>query len=112
VTYEYEATVVRWVDGDTVDLRVDLGFRMYAETRFRLNGVDTPERGQVNHDEATALCSRLAPIGADVHIVTYKADKYGRWLVEIWGEERLSVNEQLLRAKLAVAYAGGTKQVG
>jgi micrococcal nuclease len=109
--YEYSATVLRWVDGDTVDLRVDLGFRMFAETRFRLYGIDTPERGQKNHGEATALANTLAPIGAEVHISTYPdADKYGRWLAVITNGT-MSVNDSLVGSGLAVRYFGGTKGV-
>jgi micrococcal nuclease len=108
--YAYSARVVRWIDGDTVDLRVDLGFKLYAETRFRLYGIDTPERGQVNHDQATALCNFLAPSGADVYIHTYKdPDKYGRWLAEIVTADGASVNTALVTAALAAPYFGGTK---
>lgn len=110
--YAYSARVIRWIDGDTVDLRVDLGFRTFAETRFRLYGIDTPERGQKNHDEATALCNSLAPAGADITIHSYKdADKYGRWLAEIITAAGTSVNAALTGAALAVPYFGGTKGV-
>lgn len=110
--YDYSATVVRWVDGDTVDLRVDLGFHTFVETRFRLYGIDTPERGQKNHDEAWHLAETLAPVGAVVTIHSYKnADKYGRWLAEIITATGTSVNNGLLTAALAVPYFGGTKGV-
>lgn len=110
--YAYSATVTRWVDGDTVDLRVDLGFKLYAETRFRLYGIDTPERGQKNHDEAWHLAQSLAPVGAAVTIHTYKdADKYGRWLAEIVTATGSSVNAALTAAGMAVPYFGGTKGV-
>jgi micrococcal nuclease len=109
--YSYSATVVRWVDGDTVDLHVDLGFHLFAELRFRLYGIDTPERGQKNHDEAWHLAQSLAPVGAPVFIKTEKdADKYGRWLVEI-DNSNVNVNQKIVEAGLAVAYFGGTKGV-
>ena len=41
--FEYTAIVVRIVDGDTVDLDVDLGFKTRRKDRFRLEGIDTPE---------------------------------------------------------------------
>ena len=41
--YQYHAVVNRVVDGDTVDLRIDLGFKVWVEKRCRLLGVDTPE---------------------------------------------------------------------
>jgi hypothetical protein len=66
--YEYEAEIVRWVDGDTVDLRVSLGFGITRADRFRLYGIDTPERGQPGHGEATAFCMGAAPVGSLVTI--------------------------------------------
>lgn len=117
--YAYAARVLRWVDGDTVDLRVDLGFHTYVETRFRLYGIDTPERGQKNHDQATALCNSLAPVGADVFIRSHKdADKYGRWLadittkgIELDNADGTNINTRLVEFGLAVRYLGGTKGV-
>ena len=41
--YNYKAKVVRVVDGDTVDLKVDLGFHISANERFRIKDIDTPE---------------------------------------------------------------------
>ena len=115
--YAYSARVIRWIDGDTVDLRVDLGFRTFVETRFRLYGIDTPERGQANHDKATALCNVLAPVGSEVFIRTHKdPDKYGRWLADVRGPiveldttEGVNINERLVEFGLAVRYFGGTK---
>lgn len=112
-SYERKAEIVRWVDGDTVWLKVDLGYRISAQTDFRLMGIDTPERGKPNYKEAIALVNEVAPVGSVVNIKSYKdPDKYGRWLAEIFvpGVD-LSVNEQLLAAGLAVPYFGGTRNV-
>lgn len=109
VEYRYKAAIDRWVDGDTVDLYVDLGFHIYAKTRFRLYGIDTPERGHENWSEASDHAKLMAPVGTDVTIEVFKdADKYGRWLVNIHvnGE---SVNDSLVASGLAVRYYGGTK---
>ena len=111
VEYRYKAAVDRWVDGDTVDLYVDLGFYHYIKTRFRLYGIDTPERGHELWDDATAFARTTAPEGTDVTIEVYKdPDKYGRWLVNIFvAEQEESVNHALVAAGLAVPYYGGTK---
>jgi micrococcal nuclease len=114
VTYRYKATVVRWVDGDTVWLEVDLGFRMKTINDFRLYGVDTPERGQLNYKEATTFVNAIAPVGTEVTVFTYKdPDKYGRWLAEVipLGDAGSipSVSNQLINAGLAKTYFGGTK---
>lgn len=110
-SYTYAATVMRWVDGDTVDLRVDCGFHLVVEGRFRLHGIDTPERGQHNHDEASARAAALAPPGSSVIARTYRApDKYGRFLAELHAGE-LSINSVLLEEGLARPYFGGKKAV-
>ena len=108
--YRYTARVLRWVDGDTVDLRVDVGFFLRLEDRFRLYGIDTPERGQPGYKEATAMADTLAPADTVVLIRTYKPyrDKYGRWLAEVFVGDT-SVNEQLLIQGMAKAYDGGKK---
>lgn len=107
--YTYQATVIRWVDGDTVWLKIDLGFRMSATTDFRLYGIDTPERGQPGWAEATAQAKVLAPVGSDILVTTYKApDKYGRWLAEIFANG-VNVNQSLVTDGLAVPYFGGTR---
>ena len=94
--YEYRAKCVRVIDGDTVDLDVDLGFHMRALTRFRLLGVNTPElRGG---DADTKLAAQAAKKRAqellfavpednsfpvDLLIHTEKADSFGRWLASV-----------------------------
>jgi micrococcal nuclease len=109
VQYRYKARVDKWVDGDTVDLYVDLGFHHYVKTRFRLFGIDTPERGDALWSEASDFAKNAAPVGTDVIIDVFKdADKYGRWLVNIH-VDGLIVNDALVAAGLAVPYFGGTK---
>lgn len=103
------ATVVRWVDGDTVRLKAALPFGLTFEESFRLYGIDTPERGQAGHDEAWRYAAALAPAGSTLSISTYKdPDKYGRYLV-VLGGGALTINDQLVLAGLAGLYAGGRK---
>lgn len=84
--YEYKAKVIRVVDGDSVWLEVDLGFRMSMRDNFRLARIDAPEiRGE---ERDLGLLSKstleaILPEGLEVTIRTEKAGKYGRWLVEI-----------------------------
>ncbi len=103
------ATVVRWVDGDTVYLDVALPFGLTGRYDFRLFGIDTPERGRRGWAEASAYARGLAPVGASVSVRTYKdPDKYGRYLAVVgWGP--LSVNDELVLAGLAGLYTGGTR---
>ena len=109
--YHYKATVIRVVDGDTVWLRIDRGFREYFETSCRLYGINAPElsTGAPGQDAKGWLMERLA--GKTLYIVSNKLDKYGRPLVTLYEPEvdtasfELSINQQMLDLNLAVAYA-------
>lgn len=87
--YQYKATLRKVVDGDTVDLNVDLGFYMTAALRFRLLGVDTPElRGGTDETkakakEAKAFVEKELGGATEILIRTKKADSFGRWLAEL-----------------------------
>lgn len=111
-SYLYNARVVKVVDGDTVDAAVDLGFYVTTTVRFRLYGIDTAE---VNDKDPTqrVLAQQAKQFTTEklldkqVVMQTYKTDKYGRWLAEIYlPTEEKSVNAQLLEANLALPYLG------
>lgn len=57
--YTYKATVLRVVDGDTVDVSIDLGFSTKTDRRLRLAGIDTPERGHPCHEAAASALRSL-----------------------------------------------------
>lgn len=112
--YEYKAKVINVVDGDTVDMIVDLGFYHTFEQRFRLYGIDTPERGQEGYAEAKGF---LAELVRDKNVVirtlrntkgAEQVDKYGRWLVQIYlpvsGVISQDVNTTLVREGYAKPY--------
>lgn len=105
--YQYAATVTRVVDADTLELAVDLGFRVGLRGMFRLASVDAPEMNTVEGRAARDwMVGKVA--GRDVVVVSAKprpSDKYGRWLGVVWlPEEQMSVNEQLLAAGHARIY--------
>jgi len=90
--YEYRATVVRVVDGDTVYVTADLGFDISFVIDLRLLDFDAPEifhyscQAELDHGErAKALANRLLPVGETVTINTQKdhTGKYGRYLARI-----------------------------
>ena len=85
--HTYRAKLIRCVDGDTAEFKVDCGFYIYHEITARLLGVNTPERGRENYREATAMLGELIGEVEDedgfVIIKTSKMGKYGRWLVDI-----------------------------
>ena len=87
--YNYKAKVVKVVDGDTVDLLIDLGFNISTKIRGRLAYVNTPERGHNDWHLATETCTSLLRENTDsdgyVSVKTTKTGKYGRWIVDIQG---------------------------
>jgi micrococcal nuclease len=92
VIYIYKAELIRVVDGDTVDLIVDLGFDTSRKERFRLYGIDAPEMRTEAGKEAKAwLWEALQPLET-IYIQTIqlstkaKRDKYGRFLAVLYDE--------------------------
>ena len=86
----YKAKVVHVVDGDTLDLETDLGFRTGYLQRYRLYGVDTPEMNDPDPKAREMAVKAKAFVeasvgGKEVRIRTHmdRADKYGRWLAVI-----------------------------
>jgi len=98
--YTYKAELIRVVDGDTVDLIIDLGFDTSRKERFRLYGIDAPEMNTPAGKEAKKwLWDALQPLEV-IYVQTIqletkaKRDKYGRFLAVLYG------NLGDLRAKL------------
>jgi micrococcal nuclease len=111
--YQYQGTIVRVVDGDTVDINVDLGFGVWREDRFRLYGPDpdgnmglnAPEVTTPEGKEARDYLRRLLLPGDPVTIRTIKdhREKYGRYLAVIY--RPTNVNQLLLDTGHAVLKA-------
>jgi micrococcal nuclease len=109
VTYTYKLLdVKRVVDGDTVDVVLDLGFRLTTTQRLRLLGVDAPERGTTLSREATEfVASWLEEHRGSAWVETRKTDSFGRYLATV--HRHLvglspTLNAALLEAGLASPY--------
>lgn len=102
--WDYSVYVHKVVDGDTIDLEVDVGFYLTTRVRVRLIGIDTPERGQAGWADGTAFTSRwLAARFGKLRARTYKTDSFGRWIADVYaGDEHLSV--ALVEGGYAVPY--------
>jgi micrococcal nuclease len=116
--YEYKAKVLKVVDGDTLDLSVDLGFGVFKMDRFRLNRINTPEihgSDSARGKQASSRVAALAPVGSTVMIRTIKdsQEKYGKYLAEVFIEQKsaplMNLNDALVAEGLAVAYDGGKR---
>ena len=115
--YEYGCTVTRVVDGDTVDVILDLGFSILHKCRVRLYGIDTPESRTRDKDEkargklASKYLSDAIHNGTKVVLRSKLKDskgKYGRVLGEIIVDS-ININQSMIINHLAVAYFGQSK---
>lgn len=111
--YEYNATLIKVVDGDTLRLNVDLGCDIYTNLTVRLFGIDTPERGtQEGHEASEAVKDWFftkAPEGrVKLYTVKDKREKYGRYLATVASPNNLelSLNAYLIQEGHARPYDG------
>lgn len=106
--YEYTTKIEKVIDGDTVDVFIDLGFKIWHKDRLRLNGIDTPEKNTpLGAELKKFLIENLE--GKLVRLRVTKPDKYGRYLATIYLNSDISINDQLIQAGLAKPYFGASK---
>ena len=117
--------IARVLDGDTIDVTIDLGFELYKKERVRIAGVDTPEKRTRNLEEKALgldatdwLKDKLegAISGDDDLVIRTElvggTGKYGRLLGWCYiGDSTVSLNEQMIEEGYAHAYDGGTKNM-
>ena len=124
--YNFRVTKInRVVDGDTIDVTIDLGFDLYKKERVRVAGVVTPEKRTRNLEEkalgldATAwLKQKLEETSKGDEELLIRTElkggvgKYGRLLGWLYvGDSDISLNEQMITEGYAHAYDGGTKNM-
>tara|TARA_R100000030_G_C3244910_1_gene121544 strand:- start:364 stop:783 length:420 start_codon:yes stop_codon:yes gene_type:complete len=114
--YEYKFKLDRVVDGDTIDVVIDLGFSILHKCRVRLLGIDTPESRTRDLDEKAR--GKLAKdflsyclASSDDHVIKTSVDgkgKFGRVLGEIYCDGK-NINLLMIDKHHAVAYKGQSK---
>lgn len=108
--YTYRAKLIKVVDGDTVRLAVDCGFKLSFTDNFRLLGINAPERDAAATEALAAILMSAVDAEGFIRVNTTKPDKYGRWLVTILSSSPdVSVNMQMISQGFAVAYDGGNR---
>lgn len=121
--YEYRIKEVdRIVDGDTVDVTIDLGFDILYKTRVRLYGINTPEsrtkdleekrRGLAAKDRLTRIIYDAMEDGSDLLLHTKEKGKFGRYLgilIIQQPESQTNINQILVEEGHAVPYYGGKR---
>tara|TARA_B100000900_G_C20263185_1_gene586884 strand:+ start:12 stop:449 length:438 start_codon:yes stop_codon:yes gene_type:complete len=123
--YNFRVTeIVKVLDGDTIDVIIDLGFDLYKKERVRIAGVDTPEKRtrdleekKLGQDATDWLTEHLdgAISGEDDLVIRTELvggmGKYGRLLGWLYiGDETVSINEKMIEEGYAWEYDGGTKK--
>lgn len=125
--YEYKAVVNRVVDGDTIDVTIDLGFSVWKKMRVRMEGINTPESRTRDLEEkkrGLAAKDRLKEIlefnNSKCVLKVSGVGKYGRALATVLveslsplnGEDGITlidVNKQLIEEGHAIEYYGGKR---
>ena len=116
--YEYKCKLVRVVDGDTVDIDIDLGFGVWLrKQRIRMYGIDTPEsRTSDDVEKVYGLAAKEFLVkwtnSGDLSLKTFKdgKGKYGRILGELWYGGEHNINQLLIDNHHAVKYHGQSKE--
>lgn len=116
------SSLVKVVDGDTVDVMIDLGFSVFIQRRVRLIGIDTPESRTLDVDEKkygllakkklAELCSKATHIELRCPNRDSR-EKFGRVLAELWvcnNGECVNVNKWMCENHYAVPYTGQNKK--
>ena len=121
--YNYKISLLKVVDGDTIDAEIDLGFDIKVKKRVRFMGINAPEsRTRDLEEKARGLAAKdrvkqLLEGCNDIKLTSHGVGKYGRCLGELFidivdGQEKLtmeSVNELLINEGHAVEYHGGKR---
>jgi micrococcal nuclease len=115
--YRYKVSVTRVVDGDTVDVDIDLGFGMtYKKQRVRMKGIDTPEsRTRDLEEKKFGLASKEflkeQLKDQEIELVSHDKGKFGRILGELFvGSSAYSINRIMIDNHHAVPYDGQSKE--
>lgn len=106
--YVYKAIVERVVDGDTIDVRVDLGFRTWTSLRIRLRGINCaevefgrggppwPPEGHSQGDAVTEFVTNALKNCAFVVIKTFATDIYGRYVADVYFHPTLTTKSEIV----------------
>jgi len=112
--YEYKAKLLKVIDGDTIDVMIDLGFDTWIKTRLRLYGINAPEsRTRDKAEKELGLKAKEEVreyLTKDLTLIVKEKGKYGRYLAEVYpSNKKMSINDHLLKLGLAKPYFGGKR---
>jgi micrococcal nuclease len=124
--FSYQAKLIEVIDGDTVDLLVDLGFGIHVKERFRLYGIDAPEIPTEAGKIAKAYLESILGASIELFVATRKmtrrpqekTDKYGRYLAVLYDNyhdveadvDETKINMMPTSINLRMTYTGHAKE--
>jgi micrococcal nuclease len=113
--FYYKVEVLKIVDGDTIDVRIDLGFNVWHKCRVRLMGINAPESRTTDKEEKVRgiaakawLKNVLEMTKSPIEMQSHGTGKYGRVLGEIF-INGININELMVKEGHAVEYHGGAR---
>lgn len=101
-----EASVVRVIDGDTVEFLAESLFKGKYQDSFRFLGINAPEKKGETKDAGLAardFVAQMLPVGKKVELDVYKQEKYGRWLAIVY-VDGVNLNDLLVEKGFAKPY--------
>lgn len=115
--YEFAADVTRVIDGDTLEVLIDHGFKLFSRQRIRLNRINAPEKTGATKEaglRAKTALEMMLPVGTRVLVKTHKFPRQPntleRYLADIWvqkaNEQPIEVSSWMLSEGYATPYEG------
>jgi endonuclease YncB( thermonuclease family) len=108
--YEYSASLIAVVDGDTLKLDIDAGFKIHLREVFRLARINAPELLTLDGMQARSFMAEQLAKATAMKVQTTRQEKYGRWLAELFIQTKesktswVNVNSLMLETHHAVPY--------
>lgn len=116
--YEYKIKeIIKVIDGDTLDIIIDVGFNILTRQKIRLDGIDTPELNSTDQltrkmaTEAKIFVENWIKNQKNLNIQTIKDDKYGRIVGRIFGDSKNCLNILLTEQGYAWIYGKDEKNL-
>ena len=117
--YNYVCQVLDWLDGDTLKVKIDLGFDIEANKHVRVFGINAREIHSKDIEErkagvkARTFAQMLAPVSSYILVKTHQGnreqEKFGRWLADITLRDGRNFSDVMIEERHAVPYFGGKR---
>ena len=99
MSYTYAASIDRVIDGDTLLVLIEAGFRIIVRDRLRLRGINAPEVGTPEGDRAKRFVEKLLPAGSTIVLKSHKdrTDQHGRFVVDVFYKQGVEDAREIIK---------------